>query len=266
MNYYTAAIDKALGDWVSYVCGKLNCIQSIVFDLVPTGGTWTATLGTDTTAAIAYNAVAADIKAAMELAFSGVTTVTVTGDYTNGFVVEFTDPEYTDQDIMTINYSSLVTTTFAGVLKTQVGVDHLTWVYANQKGRRPALPYGTLKITNMHLDGEPYELNGTDKVTYKFKGSLTVRIDIYADSDYLNYMYKIKGSVHQSYVKEMLVADGLFYRTQSDCIDLTELVDSERELRCQNEFIFGFAVDVEEDVLYIDRVSGEILGREFDVS
>ena len=266
MSFYSATLDKAIGDWLNSACGKVNCIQSIVFDIVPTGGTWSLTLGSDTTANIQYNAATTDIKSAIEAGFSSITEVTVTGDYTNGIVVEFTDPEYTDQDEMTVNYGSLTGTTFARSLKTQIGVNNLVWVKANQELDRPTLPYGTFKIQSMHLDGEPYEYKDTDTITYLYKGSMVIRVNVYADSEYLNYMYKIKGSVHQRYIKELLVADGLFYRTQTDCIDLTDLVDSKRELRCQTEFTFGFAVNVEEDVDYVQRVSGTIFGNNFDVS
>ena len=58
-----------------------------------TGGTFTLTVGTGTTAAIAFGAIASAVKAALEL-LSTVTTVTVTGTGTVGdpWICTFDDP------------------------------------------------------------------------------------------------------------------------------------------------------------------------------
>jgi uncharacterized phage protein gp47/JayE len=65
-----------------------SCIQLITFSTVPTAGTWTITLGGFTTAALAFNATAAQVQAAIQglLFASGCT---VTGNYAIGFTVTF---------------------------------------------------------------------------------------------------------------------------------------------------------------------------------
>jgi hypothetical protein len=70
---------------------QIKDVQQIMFSLVPTVGNWTITFDGQTTGSLAFNANAAAIKAALE-ALSNITTVTVTGDYTVGFSVQFDDP------------------------------------------------------------------------------------------------------------------------------------------------------------------------------
>lgn len=69
-------------------------VQVVTLAGGPTGGTFTLTFSGQTTAGIAYNAAAADVKSALE-ALSNVTTVTVTG--TGPWTVTFNDPG--DQDV-----------------------------------------------------------------------------------------------------------------------------------------------------------------------
>lgn len=68
----------------------VNAIQKIVFSATPDAGTFKIKVGAETTAAIAFDDVAADVKAALEL-LTGVTSVTVTGSIsTTGLTIEFT--------------------------------------------------------------------------------------------------------------------------------------------------------------------------------
>lgn len=73
-----------------------------------TGGTFTLTDGTDTTAAIAWNAAAATIKSEIE-SFTAITTVTVTGTGTvaDPYVVTYTSPSGTDVANVTGDGTSL---------------------------------------------------------------------------------------------------------------------------------------------------------------
>ena len=268
MSYFRSAIDKAIFDWVNAACGNLNCVQYIEFDAVPTAGTWFLSLDGEDTANIAYDAVAADVKSAIEAGFSGITTVTVTGDYTNGFEVTFTSPQYTNQNVMTIDITGLTTTTLAGVEITQVGVDEILWIYDKQETTRPTLPYGTIKIRSIHDDVIPYHEDdeSSETRTYYHKGHIDLSLNVYGDSDIFDKMYTVKRSIRLNHIKLQLVADGLFYRSQGDALDLSELVSSKFELRCQNDFRFGFALTFTEEIPYATRVSGTILDVDFDVS
>lgn len=63
--------------------------QLITFSIVPTSGSYKLTYGVSETGAIAYNDNAAAVQVALRL-LSGLSSVTVTGDYTSGFTVVFT--------------------------------------------------------------------------------------------------------------------------------------------------------------------------------
>lgn len=65
--------------------------QLIKFIAPPETGTWTITIGANTTAAMTFNESLADIKTEIE-ALPGINTVFVTGSYEEGIQVNFVDP------------------------------------------------------------------------------------------------------------------------------------------------------------------------------
>lgn len=85
--------------------------QFISFIAPPEAGTWTITLGANTTGALSFNATAAQVKAALE-ALPSITTATVTGTMAEGFSVKFLNPT-TVTDTMVVN-SSLTHTDYGG--------------------------------------------------------------------------------------------------------------------------------------------------------
>ena len=114
-----------------------NCEQSVVFDADATAGTFTLTLGAETTEGIAYDGNAAAVKAALE-ALDSVSEVTVTlnpggtqaGDK-EGFTVEFTGADAnTDFLTMTADVSSLTSVTTGTVTKVMTGGAVETWLEA----------------------------------------------------------------------------------------------------------------------------------------
>ncbi len=73
------------------IAAAVNEQQTISFDEIPDAGAWTITYDGETTGSLAYNDNAAAIDTALELLTNiGVGDVSVAGDYTNGFVIEFT--------------------------------------------------------------------------------------------------------------------------------------------------------------------------------
>ena len=48
--------------------------------------------------------------------------------------------------------------------------------------------------------------------------------------------------------------------------DLTELLDTSYEFRCQCDFEFGFATQTDDTIVEINRVSGSGFGNDFDVN
>ncbi len=109
----------------------INSKQTLTFDAVATAGTFTVTLGALTTAAIAYDANAATIKAAIEL-LASVAEVTVTGDMPlTEIVVEFTGADAaTDFDTFTVDVGSLTSVTTGVSVVNQYGSAVESWTEA----------------------------------------------------------------------------------------------------------------------------------------
>ena len=99
---------------------NVNAKQTLTPDLAPTAGTFTITLGTETTAAIAYDANAAAIKAALEL-LTAITTVTVTGTMATAVVIEFTGADINKHFATMSVTETLTTTTSVAVTVQQYG-------------------------------------------------------------------------------------------------------------------------------------------------
>lgn len=102
--------------------GDSNCLQTIIFDKAATSGTFTLTLGEETTATIDFDATNLEIKAALE-SLTAITEVTVTGDATDAeFTVEFTGADInTDFAILEVDAALLVGPIVSTVEKNQFG-------------------------------------------------------------------------------------------------------------------------------------------------
>jgi hypothetical protein len=79
--------------------------QTIFFSAVPTIGSFTLTLGIETTSPLPFNASTASIKSALE-ALSAVNVVTVTGNFSSGIVVTFDNPVQ-PYPVLTVSNNSL---------------------------------------------------------------------------------------------------------------------------------------------------------------
>lgn len=88
MKHLADKLAQGIGAGATPAVPGTNEVQLISFSAVPDAGTFTLTFNGQTTAAIAFNALAADVKAALEL-LGTVRTVNVTGDFTLGFSIEF---------------------------------------------------------------------------------------------------------------------------------------------------------------------------------
>lgn len=137
-NIYIAALkmfSQELSPEQFYVGNKkenVNSLQTITFDALATAGTFTVTVGAATTAAIAYNANAAAIKAAIEL-LAGVTEVTVAGDMpVLVLTVEFTGVDGNQHwAAITVDVSALTGVTSETIVQTQYGsAEDASWTDA----------------------------------------------------------------------------------------------------------------------------------------
>jgi len=109
----------------------VNAKQQVVFDATATAGTFTLTLGTETTSAIAYDADAATIKTAIE-ALTAVTAVTVTVlAASKSLTIEFTGADAsTSFSTFTAGVGSLTSVTSATITVLQYGSSVETWTTA----------------------------------------------------------------------------------------------------------------------------------------
>lgn len=112
---------------------NVNEKQSITFSSVPDAGNWTIDLGGQTTASLSSTETNSTIKTALEL-LSNITEVTVTGDFTNGFIIEFTGADANTSFAQFTIPSNTLTTTGNAVTVTvktlQNGSAAETWTAA----------------------------------------------------------------------------------------------------------------------------------------
>lgn len=71
------------------IAAAIDEIQHIAFSAVPASGTWSLTFSGQTTSALAFNANATAVQTALRLLTNLSNDLTVTGDYTAGFNVNF---------------------------------------------------------------------------------------------------------------------------------------------------------------------------------
>lgn len=135
-NLYLAAValmsqDRSPSEFkVGRKYADVNAKQTVTFTGTPASGTWTLTLGEETTSALTHDESAADVKSALE-AFDAITTVTVTGTMAAGFVIEFTgDDAATSFDTLEVTVTSLVGVTAGTVTVNQYGSAVETWTTA----------------------------------------------------------------------------------------------------------------------------------------
>ena len=97
--------------------------QSITFDNVPTSGDWTLSYGSATTGSLAYNISATDLQTAiqgLDASFPTATPpVTVTGDFTSGFTVDFSG--ITSPSTLTMASNTLKISVDAVIAESQHG-------------------------------------------------------------------------------------------------------------------------------------------------
>lgn len=114
--------------YIGRVKGDSNCLQNVQFDADATAGTYTLSVGTETTASIDFDATNLEIATALEL-LTGVAEVTITGDATEGLiVVEFTGVDAnTDFALMSADVDSLTGVGSFAVSKEQFGSEAETY-------------------------------------------------------------------------------------------------------------------------------------------
>ncbi len=98
--------------------GDVTAVQQISFSGTPASGTWVLNYGIHATTALADNASSSDIQTALRL-LTGLSSVTVTGDYVAGFTVTFAGVAG-PATLLTVTANSLQTSAPANVTVTVV--------------------------------------------------------------------------------------------------------------------------------------------------
>lgn len=113
-------------------------VQTITFSAIPDAGTYTISIGAETTAAISATANNAAIKAAIE-ALTAITTVTVSGAGTTVLTITFDNPQG-NIDLMVIGSSSLTVSLTGGSISdgNYAYVACYRWTDNNGKDHRSA--------------------------------------------------------------------------------------------------------------------------------
>ena len=127
--------------------------QTITFDAVPDSGNFTLTYSGQTTGNIAFDDAAADVEAALEL-LSNLTSVTVTGNFTTGFVVTFTGDDGA-QDIVKMTATSAL---LDGADAVVISIEHTGRGYDNVGNYKQGVDSDTTIDANVQpLSGKEIE-------------------------------------------------------------------------------------------------------------
>lgn len=96
---------------------QYNCKQFLIFSAVPDSGVWSLTFDGQTTGNLAYDISAAALKTALEL-LSTIDEISVTGDFSIGFTIEFQGTQANeDQNLITIASNSLLIITISVIIE-----------------------------------------------------------------------------------------------------------------------------------------------------
>jgi len=166
-------------------------------------------------------------------------------------------------------FNSTFENAFVAWIKSVLG-STFTVLWDKQDIATPTMPYALLSyLTAGNIENStPTRIFNNDKsstlVSYE---TLTLSVNIFDNSgDYLNKIAKLKRSFFDDIVLHTFHLAGLSCRDFAPTQDLSELQESSFEFRAQSDFVFAYAVETtEKDTDYINRVSGEILGIDFDV-
>lgn len=204
------------------IAAGTNAVQTITFSAVPDAGQWSLTFDGETTSTMAFNDVAGTVQTNLN-ALSNLSAVTVTGDYTAGFVVTFAGADgsqeqsalhYTTNTLenTSVAVSITITETTAGVLPNfDVAIEAVT------AGNIPAYA-GTLTVIETPISGVDSVTNAAD---------ITQGTDIETDAEFrirrfLTLANPGKGTVDSIYAHLIALADvtaARVYENDTDAVD-----------------------------------------------
>ena len=139
------------------ILAQTNEVQKIFFSSVPTGGTWSLNFNGQLTSALAFNANAAAVEAALE-ALSNLTSVTVSGNYASGFTITFDGVDGNqNQPALVVNTNTLVNGLFGVTIQIQENTkgrpDSVDIKCEAQTAGATAAPAGTITVIETPVFG-----------------------------------------------------------------------------------------------------------------
>lgn len=174
----TTAVFSVLGntlakfkpDNVTTLVAGTDAVQLLSFSAVPTSGNWTISIGALTTSSLAFNASAAVVQAALQ-SLEGFEDVTVSGNYTAGFTVMFTEASgYQPQALVTTTDTLLATATPITITVTDVtlGVAQGTVSMTALEVGPTVAQTGTLTVIDTPITGLNRVVNTTDELLGRY--------------------------------------------------------------------------------------------------
>lgn len=269
--------EKAIYDFVNASIGvAVDAEQRIVFSEAPLSGTYKIGYNGVYTSAIPYNASDLTVKTAIQT-ITGITEVTVTSESTRTKRIKFTGADGGKFfEPLDCNTSTL----YAGIIALDNDIEilaegkpALTIIWDKQTTQDPinaplpSLPFATMNISKIPTKvGTPTQRNlrAGDDYKFRFNKELTLTVNIYADDMYLKYLERLLNCLEISNKLDILSTEGISVLGYSDPNDISELLESKWEFRCQVDIQILYGYEVIETVGYIDtvEVDGDIDGVE----
>lgn len=259
-----AVYQDAIFDW-AYKCLNPNSLQKIQFNALGTAGTFTLTLGAQTTGLIAFDATAATIKTALEL-LTGINEVTVYYDMPAlNLIFEFTGVDATlpfnnlVADITLLTGPTTATTT--ALQTANATLIALDWAYNDDIAAQVDWPFAVLNILDFAEEAEVAQVwKETDIYTEKHFNKFTLSVDIFGNSKQdhktINWMKRLIRSYKHPVQRAALSAVNLAWRSFSGIRDLSALQDTKHELRAQADFMFAYGEEIDIVLGQFERASG----------
>ena len=146
-----------------------------------------------------------------------------------------------------------------------------TVIWDKQSVATPSAKYIAIDILTSGLSEEVNSPNitnpSTDNYKYTLAESMSVQFKLFADDAYLADMGKLRRSYYHAATQTALATAGLTRQKVLSVVDLTGLQNTGFKFACALDVFLGYKIDdtVQSDG-EISRVSGEVLGVDFDTN
>ena len=128
---------------------------------------------------------------------------------------------------------------------------------ASVRPERPAYPFATLNISAMSYIGAPEAAyKTTDKYEYTIRRAITISVNVFALSGWLDYVNKIAYGLELPTKQSILQAAGLAIHGHGQITDISSFLDTQHEGRGLVELSLSYGEVIEETTGEISEVDG----------